>query len=280
ALNQDWLDPSKTTVYGEALKNVMNRTEQQEGKKQQAVAGLRGIFQKLIGQRQQPQLTDDQRQRMAREIESKAPTATAGSNIKDVREAALAALDIEQAAKAARENYNFITSPDGKVWAVNKTNPRDAYVVKDKESGETVAGTPKGKSGLFMVKGLPVGVYHAGQPVVPGQPGWTKADQEVLDAGMHQAGIAQQLKIDPVYADQAGPAPDPADYKKGRSDPAYAEALKKYGKEIQDLRMKDKTAARIAGVKAQLDYGIGQAMDAEGHIYWDLKKNLIGLAPI
>ena len=85
ALNQDWLDPSKTTVYGDALKKVSAKTKQAEqqqqqtdAQKQQAAQGLKGVFQNLLQQRQQPQLSPEQQKAMSAEIESKAPTTTAG----------------------------------------------------------------------------------------------------------------------------------------------------------------------------------------------------------
>lgn len=75
ALNQDWLNPEKTTVYGEALKKVASQTQQKDGQKQQAKQGIMGMFKKLIGERQQkPQLSPDDQKRMEQEIISKAPT--------------------------------------------------------------------------------------------------------------------------------------------------------------------------------------------------------------
>lgn len=113
ALNQDWLNPEKTTVYGEALKKVGAKTAQQEQeqqKKQQASQGLKAVFQKLLGQRQQPQLSDEQRTEMGREIQAKAPTTATGTDLKslelqekilhDRAEEALAAKNQE-----AAENY-------------------------------------------------------------------------------------------------------------------------------------------------------------------------------
>lgn len=79
ALNQDWLNPEKTTVYGEALKKVNAETQAKDAKQMQAAQGIKGIFQRLIQRQQQPQLSPDQQQRMAREIEAKAPTTTPGS---------------------------------------------------------------------------------------------------------------------------------------------------------------------------------------------------------
>jgi hypothetical protein len=77
ALNQDWLSPEKTTVYGDALKKVNSKLDQttaQDQQKAQAAQGLKGMFQKLIQRKQEPQLSPDQRSAMAREIEAKAPT--------------------------------------------------------------------------------------------------------------------------------------------------------------------------------------------------------------
>jgi hypothetical protein len=85
ALNQDWLNPEKTTVYGEALKKVTAQAGQQaqsDAQKQQAAQGLKGMFQRLVQQRQQPQLSADQKQAMSREIQSKAPTQAAGLDTK------------------------------------------------------------------------------------------------------------------------------------------------------------------------------------------------------
>jgi hypothetical protein len=87
ALNQDWLAPEKTTVYGEALKKVTAQAGQQaqnDAQKQQAATGLKGMFQKLLQKQQQPQLTDAQKQAMAREIQAKAPMAAASLDPKAI----------------------------------------------------------------------------------------------------------------------------------------------------------------------------------------------------
>jgi len=87
ALNQDWLNPEKTTVYGEALKRVAGKSMQQEKQqqaqqqqKQQAAQGLKQTFQQLIQKAfpKSPQLTPDEQKRMAGEIEKKAPVTTPG----------------------------------------------------------------------------------------------------------------------------------------------------------------------------------------------------------
>lgn len=81
ALNQDWLNPEKTTVYGEALKKVTAQSQQkdqQNQQKQTAAQKLKETFMKVLGQKQQLQMTLDEQKRMAKEIEAKAPTTTAG----------------------------------------------------------------------------------------------------------------------------------------------------------------------------------------------------------
>lgn len=89
ALNQDWLNPEKTTVYGEALKNVTAKQKQADAenqKKQGAAQGLKQMFQHLIQRSQKPQLTDEQKAAIAKEVQSKAPTTTTGVD----KEAAIA----------------------------------------------------------------------------------------------------------------------------------------------------------------------------------------------
>lgn len=81
ALNQDWLNPEKTTVYGEALKNVTRKQQgedQTQQQKQTAAQKLKETFMKVLGQKQQLQLTAEQQRRMIDEIQSKAPTTTTG----------------------------------------------------------------------------------------------------------------------------------------------------------------------------------------------------------
>jgi hypothetical protein len=71
SLNQDWLNPEKTTVYGEALKRSLAQNQQ----KQQAASGLKQMMSHLIKKSQQPQLSPDQQQGMMKEVMSKAPIA-------------------------------------------------------------------------------------------------------------------------------------------------------------------------------------------------------------
>ena len=69
SLNQDWLSPEKTTVYGEALKAHLSKQQQ----KDQARQGLMGIFQKLTQKNQALQLSQQQQQQLAQQVMSKAP---------------------------------------------------------------------------------------------------------------------------------------------------------------------------------------------------------------
>jgi hypothetical protein len=90
ALNQDWLNPEKTTVYGEALKRVAStqqKTDQQNKDKQGAAQGMKGMIMKLLGQKQQLQLTLDEQKRMAQEIEAKAPVTRGQADPKNLIEA-------------------------------------------------------------------------------------------------------------------------------------------------------------------------------------------------
>lgn len=77
ALNQDWLNPEKTTVYGEALKKVsanQKQQDQQNAQKQTVAQKLKSAVMGLLKQKQELQLTVDEQKRMAQEIEGKAPT--------------------------------------------------------------------------------------------------------------------------------------------------------------------------------------------------------------
>jgi hypothetical protein len=80
ALNQDWLNPEKTTPYGEALKRVAGETQKKDSQKQQAKQGIMGIFKKLVGKGQpQAQMNPDETKRMEQEVISKAPTTSGAS---------------------------------------------------------------------------------------------------------------------------------------------------------------------------------------------------------
>lgn len=82
ALNQDWLNPEKTTVYNQAL----NKMLAQQGKKAEAKQGMMDLFKKLIGRANQPrpQLDQTQQAGMAQEIMGKAPMGSPSPDYKDV----------------------------------------------------------------------------------------------------------------------------------------------------------------------------------------------------
>jgi hypothetical protein len=278
ALNQDWLNPEKTTVYGEALKKVNAKTQQTDAQKAQARQGIKGLFQKLIQGQQKPQLSPEQQKAMGQEIQAKAPTTTGGGSMKDQLEAAKGILDLEKAAKEARENYATVVSPDGKVWAHNKTNPKDAFQLKDYSTGQEITGQTKASAAPKVVSnaGIPYAVVRGGKALTPDSPEWTKEDQTLFDGALSAGKEKQQLKIDPIIGDQIGAPPMPKDYAKGNKDPNYYAALKKYGEEAEAIKN------RMAGARAAAfnQYRPVQAMDADGNVYYTTAKNAIeqGLA--
>src|ERR1700687_6189605 len=106
-------------------------------------------------------------------------------SVKEQTEAAKGILDLEKAAKAARENY-YPPIPDehGVLRSVNKTNPRDVVTVRDAETGEEVKGMPKAGTApkpLAMPGGLPYGVSRGGKILTPDSPEWSADDQRRLD---------------------------------------------------------------------------------------------------
>jgi hypothetical protein len=275
ALNQDWLNPEKTTVYGEALKRVMSQQKQQDQQnqqKQQAAQGLKSTVQKLIAKAfpKQPQLTPDEQSKMAKEIEAKAPTTQGTADVKTL-------LDIEKASKDLRENYQMITSPDGKVWAVNKTNPKDAFQVKDSGSGQGVEGqtktsqTPK----VLNIKGVPYGVQHGKDVVTPDSEKWTPEDAKLFDAAQGASLHAQQLRIDPVIADEIGAPPDPKEFKGGASSSDYEKALRTYGQKAEQVKNRMVSAQGTARAIAFNQYRPVQAMDDDGNVFWTTAKAAI-----
>jgi len=259
ALNQDWLNPEKTTVYGEALKKVNAKTQETDTKKQQAATGIKAMFQKLLQGQQKPQLTPEQQQAAGREVQAKAPITTGGATMKDQLDAAKGILDLEKASKEARENYATVVSPDGKVWAYNKTNPKDAYQLKDSSTGQEITGQTKTSAApkVAMNGGVPYAVVRGGKSVTPDSAEWTKEDQTLFEGALSAGKEKQQLRINPIIADQVGEPPNPKDYAKGRSDPAYATALRKYGKEAEEI------SNRMAGARAKAmnDFKIVEVTD-------------------
>jgi hypothetical protein len=87
ALQVDWLNPSKTTPYGQALAQAIQKRQKQ----QQARQGLDKFVHGLINKVSKPQvaMTPDQQQGMAQEVGAKTPTTGTMTDQKD----AIAALD-------------------------------------------------------------------------------------------------------------------------------------------------------------------------------------------
>jgi len=205
ALNQDWLNPEKTTVYGEALKNVTARSAKEGAAKDQAKQGIIGLFKKLIGQRQQPQLTPEQTQAMGREIQSRAPITTGAQSMQDLERQASAVEDLARAQKELRatpEKYDIkpIKNADGseKLVAIDKTNPTAPYIEIKSASGELATKDKKGSPNegkLEIVAGVPTGrVMHGGAYVAPGQKGYTKEDKEAVFTGLNAYGLSEKDK--------------------------------------------------------------------------------------
>jgi hypothetical protein len=200
---------------------------------------------------------------MGAEVQAKAPTTTSAPGVKDQLDAAKGLLDLEKASKEARENYATVVSPDGKVWAYNKTNPKDAYQLRDSSTGQEITGQAKATSAPKVVSngGVPYAVVRGGKALTPDSPEWTKEDQNLFDGAIGAGKEKQQLRIDPVIADQLGEPPNPADYKKGRSDPAYGTALKKYGQEAETIKNRMAGASGAARAQAMAQYRVVEGLD-------------------
>lgn len=204
ALNQDWLNPEKTTVYGEALKNVAKQGQQKAG----AMSGLQNLFKKIIGQNQQMkvQLDEQQKQQMAREIEAKAPITQGATTPADLAKEAEAVANLAYAQKQlkdAPEKYEFKAIKDEtgggeKLVAFDKSDPNKPYIEVKSSSGETAKKGEKqfaGEGKLEVVAGIPTGrVMHGGKYVAPGQSGYTDKDKEAVGLGMNAQGLSEKQK--------------------------------------------------------------------------------------
>jgi hypothetical protein len=211
ALNQDWLNPEKTTVYGEALKNVTGKVKQkeQEGQqKQQAAHGLKAIFQKLISKTQQPQLSDEQKTAMAREIQEKAPTTHGIADPKAAAEMMRAEAELIRAEKANPEKYDVKTISDPKdptgraqiLVATDKTDPTKPYIEIKSSAGEKARPGEKkyvddGRIEVLPGSPIPTGrVKRGGEWISPGDPRYTKADAAAVELGMKSENLSQKQR--------------------------------------------------------------------------------------
>ena len=272
ALNQDWLNPEKTTVYGEALKRTLQKTQQGDQAKQQARGGIMNMFRKLIGQGQpKPQLTPDEQKRMEQEIIEKAPTTVAGFDLNAMRTVA----DFERAAHAAATHYKYSTNAEGDIIAENPLDPKDVHVVRD-DAGNPLKGKVPPKEGtLYTVNGAPMGVFHGGQPVKPGDPKWSTDDQKMFDQGVFSLKEKQFLRVPPEIAAIVGDPPDPKEFAKGRSDPGYRAALAKWGDAVYKKELEKVEAGGIARAKAFNMFRPLDVMDADGNVYYTTAQKAI-----
>jgi len=128
ALNQDWLNPEKTTVWTEALKSRVAKTEQTDQQKQQAAQGIKGLFQKLLHRQQQPQLTPEQQKAMSAEIVKKAPTTPVGTDLKS--------LELQEKVLHDRANEALAAKRDETASAYRKAELaiQEARLAEQKES--------------------------------------------------------------------------------------------------------------------------------------------------
>jgi len=254
ALQMSWLDPSKTDAYTEGFQRMMKQAKEEEQKKRGAAENLKKMVRPLLravtmgaaGKPKEPQLTPDEQARMSKELYAKIPMTRAGTNAKEQYDMARTVLDIEKASAEARQKYQYIPGIDGKVWAVNKNDRTDAHILRDAETGNEITGAAKGKQGIMMANGIPVGVWRNGMPILPGDPTWTDHDQKLYEGAIDASKEKQLLRIDPIIAAEIGPPPDPKDYPKGRSDPGYGEALRKFGKEADAIRVRNGLALASA----------------------------------
>lgn len=275
ALNQDWLNPEKTTVYGEALKKVAANTQQKDQQKQNAKQGITNMFKRLIGRSQpQPQLSPEQKQGIEKEVIEKAPTTVAGFDLNTLRTVA----DFEKAANAARVTYQVRPAADGTLEAFNPKNPNEPTIpLRDSEGKPLMGKAPPKEGTLYTLNGMPQGVFHQGKPVYPGDPEWNEHDQKIFDQGAFSAKEKQLLRVEPSIAAMVGDPPNPADYKKGRSDPEYGKALSKWG---QGVFAKEKEKAEAIGearAKAFNEYRGVDVMDEQGNVFYTTMKNAIDM---
>lgn len=281
ALNQDWLNPEKTTVFGEASKKYTAQLAQETAQKSKAKQGIQGIFNKmkgLIGK--QPgtagnvPLSPDQQKSMMGEIQAKAPVTTpamTGSTAKDI-------LEVAQASKAMREQYDHVVGSDGRVWAINKDNPKDSFVIKDSGTGEAITGQTKASAApkVLNIQGVPYGIQRGKDIVTPDSENWTKDDQKTFDAALHAADVKKQLRIDPIIADQIGDAPDPKNFAKGKADPAYGKQLRDYGVKAEAIKNQMAGAQGAARAAAFNEYRPVQVLDPDtGNVQYVFAKDAI-----
>jgi hypothetical protein len=262
SLNQDILNP-KNSVYYQGLQQALK----QKGNQQQAIQKLQQQFAQSM----------QDKMRAMMPVPQQDPKATL--------ELAQANLDVEKATNEVRQKYQFIISPDGtKVWAVNKNDPKDAFQVKDANSGEAVTGQGKGTGtdGLKTNGGVPIYIKRGSDLRTPDSPNWTADDERIWDSAIDAGKRKQDLRIDPIIADQLGEPPDPSKYQGGKASPAYGRALKEYGLQAEAIKDRMAASAGTARAKAYNEYRPLQVYNPETKsIEWTTAKDAIarGLTP-
>jgi hypothetical protein len=127
ALNQDWMNPEKTTVYGEALKASMAEQKQ----KHEAAAGLKQLFSHLIKRGQPtPQMDPDQQKQMASQVMSKAPISQGQpADMKEQVQLLTEMMKEQDADKRAamKEEYDQYKADRKEQFDTWKTNTTQAY---------------------------------------------------------------------------------------------------------------------------------------------------------
>jgi len=162
-------------------------------------------FQHLIQKAQggpKPQLSDEQRTAMGREIQEKAPTTQGVTDPKAAAEIMRAEAELIRAQKSSPEKYEFKTQKqaDGSeiIVALDKTDPTKPAIEVKSHMGENVK--PGGRKfvddgKLEVVSGVPTGrVKREGNWIAPGQAGYTKQDEEAVKLGLNAQGFSDKQK--------------------------------------------------------------------------------------
>jgi len=212
ALNQDWLAPEKTTVYGDALKQHLSKQQQ----KQQASQGLMGIFKQLMGKNQQLQLSQQQQQQMAQQIMSKAPISTTSP------EAGKAALPLitemmkEQEADkktAETEAYNTWKEQQKEKFDTWKTQTTQQFQQHMETLRETARDQQESQREAAMFKALGIRLSDEDKrrlQVTPAQINTeingtlTSMRQQLSQASSQLRSLQTQMTNHPIYGKLAG----------------------------------------------------------------------------
>jgi hypothetical protein len=153
ALNQDWMNPEKTTVYGEALKASLAEQKQ----KQQAASGLKQMMSHLIHKAQNPQMNQDQQQQMAQQVMSKAPISKPQPIDSKEQQALLTELLKEQDAdkrQADKEEYDQFRQEQTQKFETWKTQTTAAHQETMERLRETSAEKRESDRELSTLKAL------------------------------------------------------------------------------------------------------------------------------